>query len=123
MATWKEAVAAVEALGRDRGEVTYLHCVSSYPAEREQMNVRAMGYYAGLGGRYGLSDHTTSTTAAVMAVALGATVIEKHVRTADVLTGPDAGFALDPQQLRRYVAAIREAEHSHSSHIRQTATS
>lgn len=107
MAGWKDAIAAVDAaVGRGYPSVTYLHCVSSYPARPEQLNLRAMGYY----GPCGLSDHTTGTTAAVIAVALGATVIEKHVKTRDVLDGPDAGFALDPEQFRRYVAAIREAE-------------
>ena len=110
MANWEDAIAAVRTVvGIDWVCATYLHCASAYPARPEQMNLLAMPHPNRL-GEWGLSDHTIRTTAAVMAVALGATVIESHIRTKDVLTGPDAHFARDPDQFTQYVNAIREAE-------------
>jgi len=110
MSTWNDVTWAVEqsAAATDR---TLLHCVSLYPTPPELTNLAAM---AAMGRRYGLpigwSDHTLGNQSALMATALGATVIEKHITLDRSLQGPDHAASADPDGFRNYVSAIRLAE-------------
>jgi sialic acid synthase SpsE len=92
-----------------RREVTLLHCISQYPATAEAMNMRHMRSIEHL-GYIGLSDHSLSDTAAIMAVAMGATMIEKHLCLSRAEGGPDSGFSLEPLEFARLVKSVREAE-------------
>lgn len=93
------------------GAVTLMHCVSAYPAKTEEMNLRTLSDMAVRFGRtVGLSDHSRSHAAAVGAVALGASVIEKHFTLDRAAGGPDATFSLEPAELRELVRAVREME-------------
>lgn len=89
-----------------------LHCIAKYPAPLEQANLNIIPYLAKrYGVNAGYSDHTESPIIApVVAVALGAKVIEKHFTLSKNLPGPDHAFAVDPEGLRRMVEAIRMAE-------------
>jgi len=88
--------------------VTILHCTTEYPAADSHLNLRAMQTIASeFGHRVGYSDHSLGSLASVLAVGLGATVVEKHF-TFDVdAEGPDHAASLDPDGLHAYVAAIR----------------
>jgi N-acetylneuraminate synthase len=111
MANLKEIGEAV-GTARDNGcvEVVLLHCVSSYPAPIEEANVRTV---PDLGARFdcvsGLSDHTPGSAAAVAAIALGGSVIEKHFTLARSDGGPDAAFSMEPGELQALVADCRNA--------------
>ena len=91
--------------------VILLHCTSTYPARPEDVNLRTMNT---LHHRFkvpvGFSDHTKNIEIALAAVALGATVIEKHFTLDKGLFGPDHWFSLNPQELRRLVQSIRTVE-------------
>lgn len=91
--------------------VTVLHCVSSYPATLEQMNVATV---ADIKKRFkvipGLSDHSLGLTASVTAVALGAKIIEKHLTLSRKEGGPDWAFSLEPYELKELVQEIRNVE-------------
>ncbi|MDG2222509.1 MAG: N-acetylneuraminate synthase [Rubripirellula sp.] len=104
----EQAVETAEAVG---GDVTLLHCVSAYPAPLESVNLRAM---VTLGSAFdlpvGYSDHTLGTTVAPAAVALGASVVEKHFTLDRSLRGPDHAASLQPDELVAMVAAIRDVE-------------
>ncbi|WP_028642252.1 N-acetylneuraminate synthase family protein [Nocardioides sp. URHA0020] len=90
--------------------VTLLHCVSAYPAPIEEANLRVIPALAAEHGvPVGWSDHTRGLTSAVVAVALGATVLEKHMTTDRTLPGPDHAASLEPGELRDYVTAVRDA--------------
>ncbi len=92
--------------------VTLLHCVSSYPAPYEQLNLRSIPYLAErYGVEVGYSDHAMGITAALAAVALGARVIEKHFTLDKSLSGVrDHALSADPAELRALIQTIRQLE-------------
>jgi N-acetylneuraminate synthase len=95
------------------GDVTLLHCTSSYPAPAESVNLRAMDTLARTFGLpVGYSDHTDGIAVAIAAVARGAVVIEKHLTTDRTLPGPDHAASLVPPSFAAMVAAIRTVERS-----------
>jgi N-acetylneuraminate synthase len=95
------------------GDVTLLHCTSSYPAPPESVNLRAMDTLAqAFGLPVGYSDHTAGIEIAVAAVARGATVLEKHITTDRTLPGPDHVASLEPQAFADLVISIRTLEDS-----------
>jgi sialic acid synthase SpsE len=112
MATFGEIEDALGAV-RETGnrEVALLRCASVYPAPADIMNLRAMSTMRdAFGVPVGLSDHTTGITVAAAAIALGAELVEKHFTLDRQMEGPDHPFALEPDELRAMVAAIREVE-------------
>jgi N-acetylneuraminate synthase len=112
MATRDEIRTAVDAV-RDNGcsELVLLKCTSSYPAPAYEMNLRAIPDMAQeFDVPVGLSDHSLDTVAAITAVALGACVIEKHLKLSDSKMGPDNSFSLPPDEFRNMVDRVRLAE-------------
>jgi pseudaminic acid synthase len=112
MANLDEIKLAIKTL-KDNGcpAVALLHCVSSYPARPEEMNLSAI---PDLAKRFktviGLSDHTSGFTAAIAATALGAKIIEKHLTIKRSEGGPDAGFSLEPEEFKEMAGKIRIVE-------------
>lgn len=93
----------------DRTRLTLLHCSSAYPAPVESLNLEAIRTLQRLYGvEVGFSDHTRTTSAAAVAVAAGATVIEKHITLDRTAVGPDAGFAANPGEFKTMVERIHE---------------
>lgn len=91
------------------GEVTLLHCTSMYPAPPETINLTAMTtMQRAFGCPVGYSDHSLSDHIAVAAVALGATVIEKHFTLDRGLPGPDHRASLEPAEFKAMVTRLRE---------------
>lgn len=88
-----------------------LHCVSAYPADPAHMNLAALRQITDrCHVPVGLSDHTESRIVAELAVAAGATVIEKHLTLDRRLPGPDHAYALEPRDFKAMVRGIRFAE-------------
>ncbi len=95
------------------GEVCVMHCNGKYPTDPEMVNMNVLRTLklAFPSTVLGFSDHTTDPIEApVAAVALGARVVEKHITLNKNLPGPDHSFAVDPEELKRMVTAIRETE-------------
>jgi N,N'-diacetyllegionaminate synthase len=114
MATLGDIEAALDVLvrsGTDLSAITVLHCTTEYPTPMVDVNLRAMlGIQAALGVAVGYSDHTPGIEVATAAVALGATVIEKHFTLSRSLPGPDHQASLEPTELAAMVLAIRNIE-------------
>lgn len=111
MATMEEIREALDWIAAVRGGldgVTVLHCTSAYPAPDGALNLRAMvSMAADLGVPVGYSDHSLGIEAALAAVALGATVIEKHITLDRALPGPDHSASLEPAEFRAMVEGVR----------------
>lgn len=111
MASASEISDAIQAAHRGGcRELALLHCISGYPTPAEASNLRTMVDMASrFGVVTGLSDHTLSTAVATAAVALGASIIEKHLTLRRSDGGPDAAFSLEPEELHRLVEDCRTA--------------
>jgi N,N'-diacetyllegionaminate synthase len=104
-----EAVSVLSAAGCENPIL--LHCVSNYPADAAEVNLRAMQTIrAAFNVPVGFSDHTEGIDVALAAVALGACVIEKHFTLDRALPGPDHRASLEPAGLRQLVQSIRRVE-------------
>jgi N,N'-diacetyllegionaminate synthase len=114
MATLGEVEAAIDALekaGAPRAAITVLHCTTDYPTAMGDVNLHAMqSLRQAFGVEVGYSDHTTGIEVAIAAVAMGATLIEKHFTLDRRLPGPDHLASLEPEELRAMVTAIRNVE-------------
>lgn len=107
----EEAVSAFRAAGGS--ELILLHCTSSYPTPAEEVNLRRLPRLAeAFQCPVGLSDHTESEIAALGAVALGASWVEKHFTSDKKLPGPDHSFSCDPIEFSHLVRSIRQLEAS-----------
>ena len=114
MAKLGEIEAALEVLvasGTPREQVTVLHCNTEYPTPMADVNLKAMlAIRDALGVQVGYSDHTLGIEVPIAAVAMGATVIEKHFTLDRNLPGPDHRASLEPDEFKAMVQAIRNIE-------------
>jgi sialic acid synthase SpsE len=111
MGSLEEVARAVDwARGAGAAGVALLHCVSSYPVPAGSENLRAIAELARVFQvPVGLSDHTTAPLAAPLAVALGASIYERHFVLDAAMAGVDAAVSATPEQLRAVVRAAEEA--------------
>lgn len=97
--------------GISKDMITILHCNTEYPTPMEDVNLHAMQFLKEkFGIRVGYSDHTKGIEVPVAAVALGATVIEKHFTLSRSMEGPDHKASLEPDELKVMVTSIRNIE-------------
>jgi N,N'-diacetyllegionaminate synthase len=107
----KEALAVLVTSGIPKSQITVLHCASAYPAPLIDVNLLAMRTIKeDLNVEVGYSDHTLGIEVSIAAVALGATVIEKHFTLDRNLPGPDHKASLEPDELNSMVTQIRNVE-------------
>ena len=105
----KLAIDACKSVGNK--DITILKCTSSYPADPEDANLLTIpDIKHRFNVKVGLSDHTLGIECPVVAIALGATVIEKHFILDKSIGGPDAHFSLDEKEFTEMVSAVRKAE-------------
>lgn len=103
-----EAVVAARSAGCR--EIALLRCNSGYPAVLSEMDLASIPTMAKLWSLpIGLSDHTLTSTTSAVAVALGATFVEKHVTLDRSLGGPDAAFSLEPSEVAELVRVVGDA--------------
>jgi N-acetylneuraminate synthase len=107
----KDAVSVFTNAGVHKENITILHCNTEYPTPMEDVNLKAMLHIQHeFGTKVGYSDHTLGIEVPIAAVALGATVIEKHFTLDKSMEGPDHKASLEPGELKAMVSAIRNIE-------------
>lgn len=114
MCTMQEVACALEILkkaGAEKTDITVLHCNTEYPTPMEDVNLRAiLSMEKELGVKVGYSDHTLGIEVPIAAVAMGATVVEKHFTLDRSMAGPDHAASLEPDELQQMVKSIRNIE-------------
>lgn len=113
MAGKKELDEALTVITKYHDNIAILHCVSQYPTEPDNLNLLTIRYLQKHYGRYtiGFSDHTIGIAAPIVAVGMGAKIIEKHITIDRGMKGTDQKGSLGPDGVRRMVRDIRLAEH------------
>jgi sialic acid synthase SpsE len=111
MSQFDEIDAAVRTLSQHNDNWLLMHCTSLYPTPFSEVNLRSMPALAArYGSLVGFSDHTPGVLMPPVAVALGAVVIEKHLTLDRQLKGTDHACSLEPEELSRMIAEIRQVE-------------
>ncbi|MEN9907223.1 MAG: hypothetical protein RLZZ540_364 [Bacteroidota bacterium] len=107
----KQALDVLVKFGLEKETISILHCNTEYPTPMEDVNLKAMlAIQKTFGVQVGYSDHTLGIEVPIAAVALGATIIEKHFTLDRTLPGPDHVASLEPDDLKAMVKAIRNIE-------------
>lgn len=112
MSTLEEVDAALDVLkSNGAGSITLLHCSTNYPVPMQDVNLQAMlTMKKHCGCEVGYSDHTKGIEVPIAAVAMGATIIEKHFTLDRNMEGPDHKASLEPNELKAMIDAIRNIE-------------
>ena len=113
MAGKKELDDALDVITRYHNDISILHCVSQYPTHPDSLNLKTINYLKKQYDQYhvGFSDHTIGISAPVVAVAMGAEIIEKHITIDRHMKGTDQACSLGPDGVNRMVRDIRMVEH------------
>jgi len=121
----EDALDVIIQSGTKRENITILHCNTEYPTPVEEVNLKAMLTIkaAFLGVNIGYSDHTLGIEVPIAAVAMGATVIEKHFTLDKNMEGPDHKASLEPDELKAMVCAIRNIERALGNGIKKPSLS
>ncbi len=127
MATLGEVEEAIDVLtdsGTKRDNITLLHCNTQYPTPYEDVNLKAMlTLKEAFKVNVGYSDHTLGIEIPIAAVAMGASVIEKHFTLNRGMHGPDHKASLEPEELKRMIKAIRNVEKALGTGIKKPSPS
>ena len=127
MSTLEEVEKALQILedsGMERNQITVLHCNTEYPTPIEDVNLGAMlTMKEELGVNIGYSDHTLGIEVPIAAVAMGATIIEKHFTLDREMNGPDHAASLEPEELKEMVLAIRNIEKAKGDGVKKPSNS
>jgi len=124
MAEIKDAINVLEEFGTKREHITVLHCNTEYPTPMQDVHLLAMNAIKKeFNVQVGYSDHTLGIEVPIAAVALGATVIEKHFTLDRKMVGPDHAASLEPNELIQMVKSIRNIELALGSAVKQASES
>jgi N,N'-diacetyllegionaminate synthase len=127
MATLKEvqeALKILEVSGANKNQITVLHCNTEYPTPMEDVNLKAMCTIGEeFGVNVGYSDHTLGIEVSIAAVAMGATVIEKHFTLDRSMDGPDHAASLEPEELKQMVKSIRNIDKAKGDGVKKPSRS
>lgn len=125
MSNLEEIHEAINVLEKyDIPEIILLHCNTQYPTPYEHVNLKAMETIGtSTGKKIGYSDHTQGIEVPIAAVAMGATVIEKHFTLDKSMEGPDHKASLNPTELKNMVLAIRNIENAIGTGVKEPSDS
>ncbi len=107
----KDSISVFTEAGIPKENITILHCNTEYPTPMDDVNLKAMLHIQEVfGTEVGYSDHTLGIEVPIAAVALGASIVEKHFTLDKKMNGPDHSASLEPDELKAMVTAIRNLE-------------
>lgn len=107
----EKAIGVLNRFGKKKEQIIVLHCNTEYPTPFEDVNLKAMvSLRDEFSVEVGYSDHTKGIEIPIAAVAMGATVIEKHFTLNRDMEGPDHKASLEPDELKMMISAIRNIE-------------
>lgn len=113
-----EAVRTIRAAGNK--DLVLMQCITNYPSKFESANIRVLDTYReAFGAILGYSDHTPDDVVPLGAVALGASVIEKHITLNRTLSGPDHPHSMEPEEFARMVERTRNLEKAMGSSVKE----
>ena len=119
-----EAIKILTNAGTSKENITVLHANTMYPTPMEDVNLRAMQTIQNkFDVAVGYSDHTLGIEVDIAAVAMGATIIEKHFTIDKTMDGPDHKSSIDPEELKAMVGSIRNIEKALGSSIKKPSKS
>ena len=120
----EDAIHVLERFGTDRSDITVLHCTTEYPAPISEVNLIVMHTLRkAFGVSVGYSDHTMGIEVPIAAVALGASIIEKHFTLDRTMPGPDHLASLEPEELKQMITSIRNIERALGDGIKRVTVS
>jgi N,N'-diacetyllegionaminate synthase len=120
----REDIHVLTSNGAVKEKITVLHCNTEYPTPFEDVNLNAMQTIArAFSVKVGYSDHTRGIEVPIAAVALGASIIEKHFTLDREMEGPDHKASLEPGELKSMVQAIRHVERSLGQDVKEPSPS
>lgn len=120
----EDALGALNQTGVSNEKITVLHATTEYPCPFEEVNLSAIQTIrSAFGIRVGYSDHTQGIEVPIAAVAMGATVIEKHFTLDRSMDGPDHKASLEPKELKAMVRSIRHVDMAKGDGIKKPAES
>lgn len=120
----EDALEVLIAAGTAKENITVLHATTEYPCPMEDVNLKSMQTIASaFGVKVGYSDHTKGIEVPIAAVAMGASVIEKHFTLGRTMEGPDHKASLEPDELKAMVIAIRNIEKALGDGIKKASPS
>ncbi|MDC1356985.1 N-acetylneuraminate synthase [Pseudomonadota bacterium] len=120
----KNALDVLIKSGTSKQKITILHCNTEYPTPFHDVNLKAMTTIAKVFDiKYGYSDHTLGIHIPIAAVAMGASIIEKHFTIDKNMSGPDHKASLEPSELKKMIASIRDIEIALGDGIKQPSKS
>ena len=109
----KEAIKILVRNGTKKSNITVLHCSTQYPAPHNELNLKSIKFIKDkIDINVGYSDHSLGYEASLIALGLGATILEKHFTLNKQLSGPDHKASLSPKELKNYILKIRDFEKS-----------
>lgn len=124
MSDVEAALGVLERFGKSKEQITVLHCTTQYPTPMDDVNLLAMRTIGdAFGVRTGYSDHTRGIEIPIAAVALGASVIEKHFTLDRDLPGPDHKASLEPDELAEMVRCVRNVASALGDGVKRVADS
>jgi N,N'-diacetyllegionaminate synthase len=120
----EDALDVLTQSGVAKEQITVLHATTEYPCPIDEVNLRAMQTIgAAFGVKIGYSDHTQGIEVPIAAVAMGASVIEKHFTLDRCMEGPDHKASLEPDELKAMVRAIRHIDRAMGNGIKKASKS
>jgi N,N'-diacetyllegionaminate synthase len=120
----KNALNVLIKSGTSKQKITILHCNTEYPTPFQDVNLKAMTTIGKVFDiKYGYSDHTLGIHIPIAAVAMGASIIEKHFTIDKNMSGPDHKASLEPSELKKMIASIRDIEIALGDGIKQPSKS